>query len=112
MPPSPEVPDSDGKIWRIKVFHQLKSHDFCRPDGDHGITAKITVDLNRESHRRQRDLSSPVHAEIVKYRIHRNRDPVCNDHLHEESPDHENPTGCHSFRIPHLNLIDGSHLIQ
>ena len=112
MPPAPEVPYTACKIRRIKILHQLESHNFRRTDGNKRVTPKITVNLQRKENRSQNQFRASIHTVIIKNRIDKDRRPVSDHHLHKKTPYHQNRSRGHSSGIPQLYFRNILHLRQ
>ena len=112
VPATPEVADARRKIRRIEVLHQVEAEDLCRADRDHRVAAEVAVDLQRKRQRRQQQRHAAEGRVVVPDGVHEDRSPVGDDHLQEESPDHQDGALGHAFRVPQLLFVSVLYLGQ
>ena len=88
MPPPPEFLYASGKIRRVKIFHQIKAHDFCRADCYRRISGKITVNLDGKCRGSKHQHNGSIKIPGIKHRIGNHCNPVGNYHFQEIAPQH------------------------
>ena len=112
VPAAPEIADARREVRRVEVLHQVEAEDLRRADRDHRVAAEVAVDLQRKRQRRQQQRHAAEGRVVVPDGVHEDRSPVGDDHLQEESPDHQDGALGHAFRVPQLLFVSVLYLGQ
>ncbi len=96
-------------IGPVEVCHQFEAHHLRGPDGDVGVSGEVAEDLDGEEHRAKNQRKAGIATRISVHLVHEHRQPVGDDHLLEEAPQHQlQPVG-HPRTV---ELVDLAKLVQ
>jgi len=106
VPAAPEFGDRLREVRVVKVACQINAEHLGGADGDVAVAAEVAVDLHGEQDDRKRDFKAGVLLQIVENLIDEDRDPVGDDELQEQSPDH------HDKSAPRAQIVEGLRVLQ